>query len=130
VKRSLPNFLISEVFRVGIGVAVALTLLLATRAASAHAVLVQSSPAINATVQGPDVPVTFKFSSRVDGARSTLTLSAPDGQSRSLAIEQQGSPDTLTAHATHLLPGQYAIQWQVLATDGHVTRGQIQFHVK
>jgi hypothetical protein len=47
-----------------------------------------------------------------------------------LAIEQQSSPDTLTAHAVRLVPGQYAIQWQVLATDGHVTRGQIQFRVK
>jgi hypothetical protein len=118
------------VFRVGVRIAVVVALALATRAAFAHAVLVQSSPVVNATVQGPDVPVSIKFSSRVDGARSTLTLNSSDGQSTPLAIEQQSSPDTLTAHAARLVPGQYAIQWQVLATDGHVTRGQIPFRVK
>ena len=130
MKRSLPNFHISNVFRVGVRLAVIVALVSLTRAASAHAVLVRSSPAINATVEGPDVPVTIKFSSRVDGARSTLTLKSPDGQARPLTIEQQSSPDTVTAHAPRLVPGEYAIQWQVLATDGHVTRGEIPFRVK
>jgi methionine-rich copper-binding protein CopC len=29
-----------------------------------------------------------------------------------------------------LSPGKYAIHWQVLAVDGHITRGQIPFEVK
>jgi hypothetical protein len=36
----------------------------------------------------------------------------------------------VTAHVIHLGPGRYAVHWQVLATDGHVTRGQIPFRVK
>jgi hypothetical protein len=110
--------------------AAAVVLVLIPRAALAHAVLIQSSPAINATIEGPDVTVTMKFSSRVDGARSTLMLSASDGQAKPLAIEHQSSPDTLTAHAIHLGSGKYAVHWQVLATDGHVTRGEIPFRVK
>jgi hypothetical protein len=111
-------------------VLVALSPVLVPSAAFAHAVLVQSTPAINATVEGPEIAVRMKFSSRVDGARSTLMLSTADGQSKSLTIEQQSSADTLTAHVIHLDPGKYAVHWQVLATDGHVTRGEIPFRVK
>ena len=110
--------------------AIAVALVLVPRIASAHAVLMQSSPAINSTVQGPDVPIEMKFNSRVDGSRSTLLLSTPDGQSKPLAIDKQNSPDTLTSRAIALTPGKYAIHWQVLAVDGHITRGQIPFEVK
>lgn len=122
--------LFSDVLRAGLMTAIAVALVLVPRVASAHAVLVLSSPVANATVQGPDVPITMKFNSRVDASRSTLKLSAPDGQSRSLTIDPPKAPDTLTAKATGLTPGKYAIQWQVLAVDGHITRGQIPFVVK
>lgn len=110
--------------------AIATMLVLVPSVAWAHAVLVQSTPAINGTIEGPDVAVTMKFSSRVDGKRSTLLLTTPDGQSRTLSIEDQSASDTLSAHAGNLTPGKYAIHWQVLATDGHVTRGEIPFSVK
>ena len=113
-------------------ISVALALVLAPRVALAHAVLVQSSPAINATMPGPDIAVSMKFSSRVDGARSTILLSTSDGKSKPLTIERQDAPDTLTTQLSLTSsPGKYSIQmWQVLATDGHVTRGEIPFHVK
>jgi hypothetical protein len=110
--------------------AVAAALVLLPRAARAHAVLVQSTPRINATVDGPDVTISMKFSLRVDGARSTVLLSTDDGKSKPLTIDRQNAPDTLTARAAKLSPGNYAIHWQVLATDGHVTRGEIPFRVK
>jgi methionine-rich copper-binding protein CopC len=28
-----------------------------------------------------------------------------------------------------LLPGEYRLRWQVLASDGHITRGEIPFAV-
>jgi copper resistance protein C len=122
--------LFQDVLRAGLMTAIAVTLVLLTRVAAAHAVLVQSSPAPNAVVQGPDLPVMMKFNSRVDGSRSTILLIAPDGQSRPLTIDKQSAPDTLTAQAAGLNPGKYAIHWQVLATDGHITRGQIPFTVR
>jgi methionine-rich copper-binding protein CopC len=80
--------------------AIAVALVLIPRVAMAHAVLVQSSPAVDATLQGPDVPITLKFNSRVDGSRSTLLLSMPDGQSKAAdASIKQTAPDTLTAKA-------------------------------
>ncbi|AXC14597.1 Copper resistance protein CopC [Acidisarcina polymorpha] len=110
--------------------AIAVTLITIPRVASAHAVLMRSLPAANSTVHGPDVPVTIQFNSRVDSARSTLLLSMPGGEAKPLVLEKQTAPDTLTTHATQLTPGKYAIRWQVLATDGHITRGQISFAVQ
>ena len=111
-------------------IAVAVVLVLAPRVALAHAVLLQSTPAIGATVEGPELAASMKFSSRVDGARSTVLLNSSGGKSKPLAIDRQSSPDTLTTRVKDLTPGDYAIHWQVLATDGHVTRGEIPFHVK
>jgi copper resistance protein C len=122
--------LVQDVLRAGLMTAIAVALVLVPRIASAHAILLQSSPVSNATVSGPDIPVTMKFNSRVDATRSTLLLSTPDGKSKPLTIDTQSAPDTLTTHATQLTPGKYAIHWQVLATDGHITRGAIPFEVK
>jgi methionine-rich copper-binding protein CopC len=128
VRRSLAK----DVSGVGLMTAIALVLMVVVvpRVVLAHAVLVESSPAINATVQGPDLAVRMKFSLRVDGTRSTLLLSLPDGQAKPLAVEKQSAPNTVTTRVTQLNPGKYAIHWQVLATDGHVTRGEIPFNVK
>lgn len=110
--------------------AIAVALVIAPRIALAHAVLVSSTPAAESSVQGPDVPISIKYNSRVDGTRSTILIVAPDGQSKTLEIEKQSAPDVLTTHASQLTPGKYAIHWQVLAVDGHITRGQIAFEVK
>lgn len=110
--------------------AIAFSLALATRVAWAHAVLVKSSPAAHSTVQGGDLPIALQFNSRVDGVRSTIQLIDPSGQSKALTIGKQAAPDTLTAAASHLESGKYTIRWQALATDGHITRGEIPFEVK
>jgi methionine-rich copper-binding protein CopC len=110
--------------------ALAVALVMAPRIAMAHAVLVNSTPAANSTVQGPDVPITIKFNSRVDGSRSTVLIASADGKSTPLILDKQSAPDALSARATQLSPGKYAIHWQVLAVDGHITRGQIPFQVK
>ena len=61
--------------------------------------------------------------------RSKLTLIRPDGTTEGLKIQEQPSPDTLVSAASKLKPGDYEIHWQVLATDGHITRGDIPFKV-
>ena len=95
--------------------------------AGAHAVLLESSPALKSTVSGPDVPIKLRFNVRIDGSRSRLTLVAPDGSMRTLEISQSAGPDTLSAQAKGLAPGEYRLRWQVLASDGHITRGEIPF---
>ena len=97
---------------------------------SAHAVLVSSVPPAGGEVGGPAITMELKFNSRVDGKRSRLTLVFPDGKLYPLDIGPQNTPDTLVAPAHGLLPGAYKIRWQVLAADGHITRGEVPFTIR
>jgi methionine-rich copper-binding protein CopC len=105
-------------------------LLAAGRIIEGHAILKESSPAANSTVAGPDVTITLKYNSRVDSTRSKVQLSHPDNSVSDLPLAKQVSPDTLSSKATGLTPGAYKLEWQVLAPDGHITRGVVPFNVK
>ena len=95
-----------------------------------HAVLVDAKPAINGSVPGPDIDVELRFNSRIDAARSRLTLVLPNEKLRPLSLLASATPATLDAHATGLGSGDYRLRWQVLAADGHITLGEIPFRVK
>jgi len=97
--------------------------------ADAHAVLMESSPALKSSVSGPDVPIKLRFNVRIDALRSRLTLIHPDGSAQALEVSKQTPADTLSAEATGLAAGAYRLRWQVLASDGHITRGEIPFTV-
>jgi copper resistance protein C len=103
---------------------------LAPRVAWAHAVLVSAQPAENSTVAGPDVAVLLKYNSRIDSEHSTLTLLAPDGKVEKVSIRSQPAPGMLSAKLTGLAKGAYELRWQVLAIDGHLTRGKVLFKIK
>ena len=119
----IPRFVAAVVAACGIA-------LFAPGVALAHAGLVESQPGVNSIVSGPEVPVLLKYTSRVDLAHSTLTLLDPDGKVQKVAIEGESTPGVLSAKLTGLVKGAYVLRWQVLATDGHITRGKVPFQVK
>lgn len=97
--------------------------------AQAHAVVVQAQPDLDQQVaQGP-LAIRLEFNSRIDKARSKLELTLPDGSRSEVPLDQDGAPNVLTATAGALAPGAYSLRWQVLAVDGHITRGDIPFTV-
>jgi copper resistance protein C len=98
--------------------------------ASAHAIVVSASPADGAVLASGDAPVVLRFNSRIDHQRSRLSLIAADGSTTVLALDPAASTDSLVARLVGLPPGQYRLRWQVLALDGHITRGDIPFTVK
>jgi methionine-rich copper-binding protein CopC len=108
---------------------VAMCLLAACQLAFAHAVLVSSTPKVHGSVHGPSVDVDLKFNSRVDGTRSSFSLVMPSGTVQALPLGKQGAPNELGAHA-ELGPGKYTLRWTALATDGHITRGEVPFTVE
>lgn len=116
--------------RLSVASLAACALLLLPRMALAHAHLLSSTPAANATVHGPDLAIDLKFNSRVDAAHSMLamTTTSTSGTAQ-IVVDKQSSPTSLSAHA-HLKPGAYTIKWQALSTDGHITRGEIPFTVR
>jgi len=105
-----------------------LALLAAPLSAEAHAILVESTPAVNGTAAGPNVSFALRYNSRIDHARSRLTLTLPDQSTKVLDIAKDGPEDQLTTTA-ELAPGAYSLRWQVLAIDGHITRGDVPFTV-
>ena len=113
----------------GVCLFAAVAMLLLSRTATGHAILVESSPSINSTVAGPSFPVKLRFNVRIDATRSRLTLVKPDATTQALAIAKDAPADTLASQAQSLNPGEYRIRWQVLASDGHITRGEIPFQV-
>jgi methionine-rich copper-binding protein CopC len=97
-------------------------------AAQAHAILIDSTPVVNGTVAGPAVAFTLRYNSRVDHQRSRLTLTLPDRSTKVLPIAETSPEDALQTSA-ELQPGDYSLRWQVLAVDGHITRGDVPFTV-
>jgi methionine-rich copper-binding protein CopC len=95
----------------------------------AHAILLESTPKAKSTVKVPEIAVDLRFNVRIDGTRSKLVLVGPDGSAKTLTIAKQTSPDHLQTNAAGLVPGNYKLQWNVLASDGHMTRGEIPFAV-
>jgi methionine-rich copper-binding protein CopC len=110
------------------GALIAASVLLGPAPALAHAILVRSEPRIGATVAPGAVAMEFRFNSRIDHARSRLTLVRPGRSQSVLAILPEGAEDVLLARAD-LAPGAYSVRWQVLAVDGHITRGEVPFTV-
>jgi methionine-rich copper-binding protein CopC len=96
--------------------------------ARAHAILEESDPPAGASVKPGPVDLRFRYNSRIDQGRSRLILLRPDHTHSTIAIVPGGPPDTLASHV-ELAPGAYTIRWQVLAVDGHVTRGDVPLTV-
>jgi methionine-rich copper-binding protein CopC len=101
---------------------------LAPTLAWAHAILEDSQPPAGGSVPAGAVTLRLRYNSRIDRARSRLTLTRPDHSQVVLPIDPEGPPDIMTARAD-LPPGDYSVRWQVLAVDGHITRGDVPFTV-
>ena len=107
---------------------VALGALIHPQPAAAHAILIASQPPQGGTVPAGTVAIHLQYNSRIDRARSRLTLTRPDHTQATLPIAAEGAPDEMNTAAT-LAQGAYVLRWQVLAIDGHITRGDVPFTV-
>jgi methionine-rich copper-binding protein CopC len=96
--------------------------------ALAHAILEESQPEAGGKVPAGKIALQFRYNSRIDRARSKLVLTRPDQSHVNLLIVSDGPPDIINSSA-ELTPGDYVVRWQVLAVDGHITRGDVPFTV-
>jgi len=116
-----------------IRLAVAVTLILAALArpgqAPAHGIVIDSTPKHQETVTAPKRLV-IRFNSRLEKRLCSVNLIGPQ-QAVVLLVRQDPDtpPDTLSYPLPELKPGPYQVKWKVLAADGHVTEGVIQFTV-
>lgn len=107
---------------------IAFALVLLPSVPQAHAILEESRPPIGGSVPAGRLALWLRYNSRLDRARSRLTLTRPDHSQVVLPIDPEGPPAILTAHLD-VTPGAYSVRWQVLAVDGHITRGDVPFTV-
>jgi copper resistance protein C len=103
-------------------------LLAASVAASAHSLLLESSPAAGAVVAAPR-DVRLRFNGRVEKRLSQMALVDERGEGRVLVPDRDGPPDRLAASLPPLPAGRYRLEWHVLSTDGHVVSGGFGFRV-
>jgi methionine-rich copper-binding protein CopC len=99
-------------------------------AAYGHAIVLSATPAPRQEISGPEVPINLRFNSRIDSKRSRLVLVGPDGKQETLSLREAAAGDSLVSDAKGLGSGTYLLRWQVLASDGHITRGEVPFRVK
>jgi len=108
----------------------ACTLLLIGTQAGAHARVVASTPAANATVASP-ASISVTFSERVAPAFSGLEVVNAAGST--LAVPTTVSQDgrTLSGKPSRpLAAGTYSANWHAASSDGHRMTGVITFTVR
>lgn len=98
--------------------------------AFAHAVLMSSTPVEGGTVAVGHADLTLHYNSRIDSARSTAILTGPDHVKHQLQPVAGAAPEDVRIGTDLSAPGAYMLRWQVLAVDGHITRGDLNFIVK
>jgi methionine-rich copper-binding protein CopC len=98
--------------------------------AQGHAILLSAVPSKGEVVNGAHIHVSLRFNSKVDVKRSRLILMAPGGDLLTLNIDEHSSAGSLNSEARGLSRGPYVLRWQVLAADGHITRGEVPFRVQ
>jgi hypothetical protein len=98
-------------------------------AAQAHAIILESAPAQGSIGPAPRRLV-LRFNSRLEKPLCSVQLVGP--RQRGIALlrqEADAPPDTLVYPLPTLEPGEYQARWKVMAADGHVTEGAVQFTV-
>ena len=105
--------------------------ILAAGQASAHATLVTSNPAANATVAAPKA-ISLTFNEALTPAFSGFDMSMGNGMKMKVKTKVSKDRKTITgAPAGKLMPGAYKVNWHAAATDdGHRTSGTLPFTVK
>ncbi len=100
----------------------------------AHAIVVDSTPRDGAVLSAPPQLAVLRFNARIEKSLSSVKLFRSDGRSFPVRIETSGNgagagPDRLAVRLPHLGPGNYILQYKVLATDGHLTPGVLRFGI-
>jgi methionine-rich copper-binding protein CopC len=110
---------------------VALALAACAQFASAHAHLIDSTPANGEAVASPP-SMRLKFSEALETNFSSVALVGPGGKDVAAGKVEAAAGDagTVTVSLPTLTPGAYSANWSALAKDGHRTKGTIMFTVK
>lgn len=106
---------------------------LAQAPANAHAVLVGSTPKDGATVAASPKTIVLRFDAKIEKKVTQVTLL--DAKGKQVALPKPphgytgGPANQLVIPIPKLRSGAYRLEYQVMATDGHISPGMITFRV-
>jgi len=103
-------------------------LLLATDAASAHAMLERAEPRVGNKVAGPPREVTLWFTQKLEPAFSSVTVTNAAGE-RIDSGKARVSGNQMSISLRPGGSGTYHVNWRVLSVDTHTTDGNFTFQV-
>jgi len=117
-----------------LGLLASVVLIVAPRAAFAHAHLVKSVPSAGARITTAPHMIQLWFSEAPEAALTTVTLTAADGRIIHLGKVTAVPGTSVSVMATvddALAPGNYTLTWRtVAADDGHPSNGSFSFTIK
>ena len=118
--------------RFGLAAFVGSAMLVASSPAWAHAHLVSSNPAANATISAAPKTITLTFSAKVAPAFSKFELVMPEHGGMKVPVKTTVSKDGKSIVGTVSAPlakGAYKIAWSAASADGHKMTGEVPFTV-
>jgi methionine-rich copper-binding protein CopC len=105
-------------------------LLLVAGPASAHDQLLSSDPKDGATLDEPPASISLTFSAAPLDTGIEIALVGPDGAATQ-GSDIQVDDEVVTAQlAPDLPPGEYAVAWHVVSSDGHPIDGELSYVVE
>lgn len=101
-----------------------------SRTAWAHAFPTTEQPLVGSTVATPPSAVTITYDAPIESLFAKLEVVNSSKQEQALGPATVG-PDhrTLSVRLRLLRPGDYTVNWTVVAEDGHRTEGSYDFTV-
>jgi hypothetical protein len=99
-------------------------------AGSQPSIIIESTPAPNATVSASELAIDIHFNTKIDHQHSRLVLVLPNERLLDLPANMAAAPDHLLGRASSLTPGAYTLRWQALPVGKKLVKGEIKFTVK
>ena len=117
--------------RLGVLASAVLAVLALPAAASAHAVLLRTSPVASKVVNAPPALVSLTYSEPVEPRFATVSVTDAAGRQQTAGPPRRSgtSADELDVPLNRLQQGWYLVYWRVVSVDGHPVRGAFTFAV-
>ena len=99
----------------------------------AHSHLEASDPAVNASVASSPKAIRLTFSMPVETKFSTIRLLGGDGkviETAPASLDPENPKSLVLQLAQPLAPGEYRVEWHVVAGDSHPMDGGYAFRIK
>ncbi len=98
--------------------------------ASAHAIVVASTPRDRAVLTRVPPEVELRFNAKLEKQLVHVKLDRVDGATQSLPDTAREPARVRVTLPQDLIEGDYTLHYKVLATDGHATQGVLRFTLK